>query len=81
MTKSITSTEIRSLRATSKELLDGWRMVANLGVILTICNILGWIEVAVLSDEMWLRSLLTVMSLLLASQLIAQSREDPSESV
>ena len=80
LTKSITSTEIRSLRATSKELLDGWRMVANLGVILTICNILGWIEVAVLSDEMWLRSLLTVMSLLLASQLIAQSREDPSES-
>ncbi len=81
LTKSITSTEIRSLRATSKELLDGWRMIANLGVILTICNILGWIEVALLNDEMWLRSLLTVMSLLLASQLIAQSRNDSVESV
>jgi hypothetical protein len=79
LTKSVTSTEIHTLRATSKELLDGWRMIANLAVILTICNILGWINIPLLDEKFWLRSLLTVTSLLLISQFITYSRDRISQ--
>jgi hypothetical protein len=79
LSKSVTSTEIHALRASSKDLLDGWRMIANLGIILTICNILGWVNFAFFDHEMWLKSLLTVTTLLLVSQLITQSRTEASE--
>ena len=82
--KSITSTEIQTLRATSKQLLDNLRTAVYSGFILVIINELGWVDIESMvgNSELWqflVRGLLTIITLLLASQIITQSRTETSE--